>query len=214
MVEDFPFLDTVILDDAFQHRRITGHLNIVCTTFSKPFFEDQMMPMGRLRESISGIQRADALFVNRCPHDFNASEFTQKAIKFVPDSIPIFYTQIQYGEIVGPLPKKNKWHLIAGIADPLPFSEYVSSQFQVISERIFPDHHTFTEVELSELNVMAKQLPPDEGIITTHKDYMRLLDSFSTCPDLKSNLYYLPIEMSFVNQEKEFWAWLGNKMKR
>lgn len=61
---------------------------------------------------------------------------------------------------------------------------------------------------------MAKQLPPDEGIITTYKDYMRLLDSFSTCPDLKSNLHYLPIEMSFLNQEKEFWAWLGNKMKR
>ena len=214
MVDDFPFIDTVILDDAFQHRRITGNLNIVCTTFNKPFFEDQMMPIGRLRESISGIHRADALFVNRCPQDFNASEFTRKARKYVPDSIPIFYTQVRYGEIVGPLPKKNKWHLLAGIADPLPFSDYVSSQFHVLSERIFPDHHTFTEVELNELNVMAKQLPPDEGIITTHKDYMRLLDSFSTCPDLKSNLYYLPIEMSFVNQEKEFWAWLANKMKR
>lgn len=214
MVEDFPFLDTVILDDAFQHRRIAGNLNIICTTYNKPFFEDQLMPLGRLRESISGIQRADALFVNRCPRDFNASEFTRKARKYVPDSMPIFYTQVKYGEIVGPHPKKIKWHLLAGIADPAPFSEYVSSQFQVISERIFPDHHSFTEDELSELNVMAKQLAPDEGIITTYKDYMRLMDSFSDCPDLKSNLYYLPIEMSFLNQEKEFWAWLGNKMKR
>jgi len=214
MVDDFPFLDTVILDDAFQHRRITGNLNIVCTTFDKPFFEDQMMPMGRLRESISGIQRADALFVNRCPNNFNASEFTQKARKYVPDSIPIFYTQVQYGEIVGPHAKKIKWHLIAGIADPTPFSEYVSSQFQVVSERIFPDHHAFSNDELSELNQMAQKLSDDEGILTTHKDYMRLLDSFSSCPDLKSNLSYLPIEMSFLNQEKEFWAWLTNKMKR
>ena len=206
--------DLILLDDAFQHRRITGNLNIVCTTFSKPFFEDQMMPMGRLRESISGIHRADALFVNRCPQDFNASEFTRKAIKYIPDSIPIFYTQVQYGEIVGPLPKKNKWHLIAGIADPLPFSEYVSSQFQVISERIFPDHHAFSYDEISELNQMAQKLPVDEGILTTHKDYMRFLDSFSSFPDLKQKLHYLPIEMSFVNQEKEFWAWLANKMKR
>lgn len=214
MVDDFPFLDTVILDDAFQHRRITGNLNIVCTTYNKPFFEDQMMPMGRLRESISGIHRADALFVNRCPQDFNESEFTRKARKYIPDSMPIFYTQVKYGQIVGPPAKLIKWHLLAGIADPTPFSDYVSSQFQVISERIFPDHHSFTEVELSELNLMAKQLTPDQGIITTYKDYMRLLDSFSACPDLKSNLHYLPIEMSFVNQEKEFWAWLANKMKR
>lgn len=214
MVEDFPFLDTVILDDAFQHRRITGNLNLVCTTYNKPFFEDQMMPLGRLRESISGIQRADALFVNRCPQDFNAPEFTQIARKYIPYSMPIFYTQVKYGQIAGPHPYKIKWHLLAGIADPIPFSEYVSSQFQVISERIFPDHHTFSEAELYELNLLAMQLAPEEGIITTHKDYMRLQDSFSTCPDLKSNLHYLPIEMSFVNQEKEFWAWLGNKMKR
>ncbi len=214
MVEDFPFLDTVILDDAFQHRRITGNLNIVCTTFKKPFFEDQMMPMGRLRESISGIHRADALFVNRCPQDFNESEFTRKARKYVPDSIPIFFTQIQYGQIVGHPAKKIKWHLLAGIADPTPFSEYVSSQFKVLSERIFPDHHAFSNNEIIELNLMAQKLPDDEGILTTHKDYMRFIDLFSSFPDLKQKLHYLPIEMSFVNQEKEFWAWLANKMKR
>ncbi len=214
MVDDFPFLDTVILDDAFQHRRITGNLNIVCTTFIKPFFEDQMMPMGRLRESISGIHRADALFVNRCPQDFNESEFTRKTRKYVPDSMPIFYTQVKYGGIVGPPAKKIKWHLLAGIADPLPFSDYVSSQFQVVSERIFPDHHAFSNDEISELNQMAQKLPVDEGILTTHKDYMRFIDSSSSFPDLKEKLHYLPIEMSFVNQEKEFWAWLANKMKR
>jgi len=214
MVEDFPFLDTVILDDAFQHRRITGNLNIVCTTFKKPFFEDQMMPMGCLRESISGIHRADALFVNRCPQDFNESEFTRKARKYIPSSIPVFYTQVKYGGIIGPPAKLIKWHLLAGIADPTPFSDYVSSQFQVVSERIFSDHHAFSKDEISELNQMAQKLPNDEGILTTHKDYIRFIDSFSSFPDLKQKLHYLPIEMSFVNQEKEFWAWLANKMKR
>lgn len=214
MVADFPFLDTIILDDAFQHRQISGKLSIICTTFQKPFFEDHLMPMGRLRESISGIKRADAVFINRCPEDFNESLFTLKARKYIPDVIPIFYTQVQYGDICGPNLKRLKWHLLAGIADPTPFSDYVSNQFHVLSERIFPDHHAFSKAELIELNLMAKQLPPEEGIITTYKDYMRFLDSFSTCPDLEANLYYLPIEMSFINQEKEFWAWLSNKMKR
>lgn len=214
MVEDFPFLDTVILDDAFQHRRISGNLNIVCTTYDKPFFEDHLMPMGRLRESIAGINRADALFVNRCPQDFNELEFTRNARKYVPASIPIFYMQIQYGEIVGPPAKLIKWHLLAGIADPTPFSDYVSSKYQVLSERIFPDHHTFSKKELIELNQMAQKLPDDEGILTTHKDYMRLIDVFSNHPNLKLKLHYLPIEMVFINQEKEFWAWLSNKMKR
>jgi len=214
MLEDFPFLDTVILDDAFQHRRITGHLNIVCTTFNKPFFDDQMMPLGRLRESISGIHRADALFVNRCPQAFNEFEFTQKARKFVPVTIPIFFTQIQYGNILGPDTQRFKWHLLAGIADPTPFFDYVSSQFEVLSKRIFPDHHAFSVNELQELNQMAQKLQNDEGILTTHKDYMRLMGSFSSFPDLKQKLHYLPVEMSFVNQEKEFWTWLAHKMQR
>jgi len=214
MLEDFPFLDTVILDDAFQHRRITGHLNIVCTTFNKPFFDDQMMPLGRLRESISGIHRADALFVNRCPQAFNEFEFTQKARKFVPVTIPIFFTQIQYGNILGPDTQRFKWHLLAGIADPTPFFDYVSNQFEVLSKRIFPDHHAFSVNELQELNQMAQKLQNDEGILTTHKDYMRLMGSFSSFPDLKQKLHYLPVEMSFVNQEKEFWTWLAHKMQR
>jgi tetraacyldisaccharide 4'-kinase len=214
MLEDFPFLDTVILDDAFQHRRITGHLNIVCTTFNKPFFDDQMMPLGRLRESISGIHRADALFVNRCPQAFNEFEFTQKARKFVPVTIPIFFTQIQYGNILGPDTQRFKWHLLAGIADPTPFFDYVSNQFEVLSKRIFPDHHAFSVNELQELNQMAQKLRNDEGILTTHKDYMRLMGSFSSFPDLKQKLHYLPVEMSFVNQEKEFWTWLAHKMQR
>jgi tetraacyldisaccharide 4'-kinase len=214
MLEDFPFLDTVILDDAFQHRRITGHLNIVCTTFNKPFFDDQMMPLGRLRESISGIHRADALFVNRCPQAFNEFEFTQKARKFVPETIPIFFTQIQYGNILGPDTQRFKWHLLAGIADPTPFFDYVSNQFEVLSKRIFPDHHAFSVNELQELNQMAQKLQNDEGILTTHKDYMRLMGSFSSFPDLKQKLHYLPVEMSFVNQEKEFWTWLAHKMQR
>lgn len=214
MLEDFPFLDTVILDDAFQHRRITGHLNIVCTTFNKPFFDDQMMPLGRLRESISGIHRADALFVNRCPQAFNEFEFTQKARKFVPVTIPIFFTQIQYGNILGPDTQRFNWHLLAGIADPTPFFDYVSSQFEVLSKRIFPDHHAFSVNELQELNQMAQKLQNDEGILTTHKDYMRLMGSFSSFPDLKQKLHYLPVEMSFVNQEKEFWTWLAHKMQR
>lgn len=90
----------------------------------------------------------------------------------------------------------------------------MSSQFKVLSERIFPDHHAFSNDEISELNQMAQKLTDEEGILTTYKDYMRLMDSFSSFPDLKQKLHYLPIEMSFVNQEKEFWAWLANKMKR
>jgi tetraacyldisaccharide 4'-kinase len=214
MLANYPFLDTILLDDAFQHRRVTGNLNIICTTFHKPFFEDQLMPLGRLRESISGIKRADAIFVNRCPEHFNALEFEKKAKKFIPYDIPIFYTRVKYGHINGPNPPLLKWHLLAGIADPAPFIAYATNKFQILSERIFPDHHAFSKDEISELNLMAQKLPDDEGILTTHKDYMRLLDSFSSFPDLKRKVHYLPIEMSFINQEKEFWAWLSDKMKR
>jgi len=66
-VEMMPDVDVLILDDAFQHRSIKGVVNLVCSTFSQPFYADSLLPNGRLRESAKGISRADAVIVTRCP---------------------------------------------------------------------------------------------------------------------------------------------------
>lgn len=212
-VQQMPELDVLLLDDAFQHRSIKGAVNLVCSTFSQPFFNDQLMPQGRLRESAKGIKRADAVIVTRCPAILTKeqkSNFAQGVLRNTKEEKPIFYTSVRYGKPQGPrdyLP--NKWSLFAGIADPKPFFAYAASLGHIYEEVTYADHHRFTEVELMELEQQAKGMAGDEGFLTTHKDYVRLEASLVQLPNLANHLYYLPMEMYFIDQEEQFWDWLG-----
>jgi tetraacyldisaccharide 4'-kinase len=122
---------------------------------------------------------------------------------------PIFYTSVRYGKPVGPrdhLP--TKWSLFAGIADPSPFFTAASSLGIIQEEVIFKDHHVFTEIELTDLEMQAKSMAGDEGFLTTHKDFVRLQSHLRQHPNLENHLYYLPMEMYFIDQEEQFWEWI------
>jgi tetraacyldisaccharide 4'-kinase len=212
-VEKMPEVDVLLLDDAFQHRSLKSSLNLVCSTFDKPFYQDTLLPHGRLRESAKGIERSDAVIVTRCPSILTKeqkSNFAQGVLRNSKEEKPIFYTSVRYGKPVGPrehLP--SKWSLFAGIADPKPFFTYASTLGQIQEEVIYGDHHRFTEVELLELEQQAKTMAGDEGFLTTHKDFVRLQSHLSQLPNLGNHLYYLPMEMYFIDQEEQFWDWLG-----
>jgi tetraacyldisaccharide 4'-kinase len=212
-VKQMTELDVVLLDDAFQHRSIKGSVSLVCSTFSQPFYADSLLPQGRLRESAKGIKRADAVIVTRCPGILTKeqkSNYAQGVLRNSKQEKPIFYTGVRYGKPQGPrehLP--TKWSLFAGIADPKPFFTYASSLGQILEEVIYEDHHRFTEVEILELEQQAKLMSGDEGFLTTHKDYVRLMTQMKDLPNLANHLYYLPMEMYFIDQEEQFWDWLG-----
>jgi tetraacyldisaccharide 4'-kinase len=212
-VQEMPEVDVLILDDAFQHRSIKGEVNLVCSTFSRPFYQDSLLPHGRLRESAKGISRADAVIVTRCPSILTKeqkSNFAQGVLRNSREEKPIFYTSVRYGKPVGPrehLP--TKWCLFAGIADPQPFFLASASLGLVLEEVVYKDHHEYTEIELLEFEQQAKSMSGDEGFLTTHKDFVRFQAHLGAMPNLANHLYYLPMEMYFIDQEEQFWDWLG-----
>lgn len=211
--QQMPAVDVLFLDDAFQHRSIKASLNLVCSTFSRPFYQDSLLPHGRLRESATGISRADAVIVTRCPSILTKeqkSNFAQGVLRNSKEEKPIFYTSVRYAKPVGPrehLP--SKWSLFAGIADPNPFFESAARLGSIQEEVVYKDHHVFTDIELSDLEQQAKSMAGDEGFLTTHKDYVRLQSHLRLLPNLENHLYYLPMEMYFIDQEEQFWDWLG-----
>ena len=204
-------VDTLFLDDAFQHRAIKGHLNLVCTTYDKPFFADKLLPLGRLRESVEGIKRANALIVNRCPNVLSA----EKKAAFESYGHPVFYTKVTYGMPVGAnLEEIKQWHLVAGIADPMPFFKHAKQLGDIRSQESYEDHYAFHEADFQYWEYIAKQCSSDTAILTTHKDYMRFQERLSGYPSLANRLYYLPMQMEFVASESEFWAWIKQSLKR
>jgi tetraacyldisaccharide 4'-kinase len=208
-IEQMADLQTVILDDAFQHRALRGDLNMICTTFLKPFFSDQIMPLGRLRESIDGLKRAQAIIVNRCPAGLTA----EQRAPFLTYGLPVFFTQVVYANPVGPkLHEMKRWHLFAGIADPWPFFKYAKSLGQIINQDTYPDHYLFKEADYQFWEKLASELNHDTGILTTHKDFVRMEEHLETYPNLKSRLYYLPMQMEFIDQETDFWDWMATQI--
>ena len=218
MKKDLPDLSCIILDDAFQHRSLKPTLSIICTTFQDPFFDDHVFPMGRLREARTGIKRADAVIVTRCPDQLSVEKktrFRKRIHSYAKDDIPVFFAGIQYGQAIGhDLGLIKQWHLVAGIANPELFFEKAMSLGSILSQKTYADHHHFSNEELTQMNSLALNMPEHEAFLTTHKDFVRFQDHFQKFPHLKSKLYYLPMEMYFLDGNQGFWAWLGMKLGR
>lgn len=193
--------EIILLDDAFQHRKVKAGFYILLTAYNDLFLEDCLLPAGNLRESRAGAKRASVIVVTKCPSDL--SEVEQDKIERLINrengkNIPIFFTSISYddniynenGSIKVSEIKNQSKILLAGIAKPKPFFDYLKSEIDEILT--YPDHHNFSEKDILEIQTKAK----NGIIITTEKDYVRLKDSI-----LVKQLYYLPIKTTFISNE-------------
>lgn len=203
--ETVPENELIILDDAFQHRAVKAGLNILITDFNKPLSSDYLMPVGTLRESRSGKNRADIIIVSKTPSNCNESIKNQivKSLNFNPDSI--FFSHISYAPMI-PFGKKiesfKKVILVTGIANPKPLVEFISKQYEV-EEITFGDHHSFTSADILRIHQKFDTFASDETIIlTTEKDYMRLKDYTSEWNLQNYPWYFQPITIEIENEEK------------
>ncbi len=193
--------EIILLDDAYQHRKVKAGFYILLTTFSDLYCDDYILPTGNLRESRSGSKLANIVIVTKCPKDLskeNQNDIKNKLQLNVNQLL--FFSFIDYDEKIYSenesldlieISDKEKL-LIAGIANPKSFFDYLKSENDSILE--FPDHHSFSEKEILEIKNQSKS----KIIITTEKDYVRLKN------ESISNLYYLPIKSSFIENSNVF----------
>jgi len=190
--------EIILLDDAFQHRKVTPAFSILLTPFNDLYTKDLLLPAGNLRESKRGATRADVVIVTKCPEGVAYSKLQQiqydMELEFPQKT---FFSKIGYAtEIQGiteslPLTYLADKHftLVTGIANPKPLVAFLEGKGMKFHHQKFPDHHHFSDSEV-------EQLKKNEIILTTEKDYMRLapkLDKFA--------LYYIPIETILLNDQ-------------
>lgn len=194
--------EIILLDDAFQHRKVKASLYILLTAYNDLYADDYILPTGNLRESRSGANRAKIIIVTKCPPKLSLDEKNSIKSKLnLNSNQQLFFTSISYDEAVfsedkqipvAEIQKVNKV-LLAGIAKPEPFFNHLKKENDEILK--FPDHHDFSDSEIAEIKVKAK----DKLIVTTEKDYVRILNKFP-----KEQLYYLPIQSSFLENRTDF----------
>lgn len=199
--------DVFLLDDAFQHRHVKAGLNIVLSDFCQPFFKDFMLPAGNLREWSIGINRADVLVFTKCPDNLNekTKEYFKNKVNF--NSENIFFSKIKYGELIpfGSVDKtKAKTILIVtGIANPSPLVQHFKRNYHVELLK-FPDHYDFTLKDIEDIHQKFDNFEVrDKIIVTTEKDYVRLLQ-----PNLIEKIkiypwFYQSIDIE-IDREEEF----------
>ncbi len=212
-----PEITLILLDDAFQHRRITPGLSILLIDFNRPIEKDRFLPYGNLRDSKNQIHRAHVIIVTKAPKDIKPIDMRviSQNLNIKPYQT-IFFTGSDFGLWKSVYPNSNypidierikseNWHILAfaGIASPESLQTYartVSKNVQLIA---FPDHHAFTQKDIEKITDKFKAISSEKKILlTTEKDAVRLTDIEIKDSEIRNKMYYVPIQPTVINQDK------------
>lgn len=208
----------IILDDAFQHRAVRPHLNILLMDYSRPFYDDYPFPAGRLREFRSGARRADGIVVTKCPLNLWGTEqqrISQKIRPYTQAETPIFFAGLQYGQPLSFARHPATTHLdavvlVSGLANADPLEQYVRQAFRLNHHYRFADHYTYTRADLDRV---LSRLPDNTALLTTEKDWVKLDALLSPAERTTLPLYYLPVTVQFLaGQEQAFAEFLDDNL--
>ena len=217
--------DLIILDDAYQHRALKPTVSIVLVDYSRPVYNDHLLPFGRLRDLPERIGAADIIIVSKCPNELNAWEKCSWAENlgirnFDASSCSgirkngrrqhIFFSTICYDGAEAVFPEGDPRYiytkrliLFSGIANDAPLLSYLSSDYKIVRHFRFPDHHKFSRSDINTIASAAREFPTSV-IMTTEKDCQRVRDCHKIKEELKQRMFYSPIKTAFLTEnEKE-----------
>lgn len=208
LLQELDGTDTVILDDALQHRRVKPGFSILLTEFNNPFYSDYLMPYGRLRESPEGAKRADVIVVTKCPahiDDEVVMEFEHNIRQY--SDKPVFFSTVRYTDPVAfgsAQTCSSKVILLSGIANAHILEAYVRKTFNLVKHFAFRDHYFYTRSDVQKLSAFLKEQQGEVSILTTEKDYVKLERSGLKPMVAPLPIFYLPIEAEFIRNGKDF----------
>jgi tetraacyldisaccharide 4'-kinase len=205
ILSEHPDINLILLDDAFQHRRVKPGFQILLTDYNNLFVDDFLLPAGRLRESKRGAARADAIVVTKCPPAIGDDEMIsiESSIRRY-SSRAVFFSRIGYGHLlpvteVAPY-KPEKVILVSGIANTVPLEAYIARNYELVRHFSFADHHRYSKADIDAICEAAATT--GAVVVTTEKDMVKM--NTETFRSASVYLHYLPIEIEFLKDGKEF----------
>lgn len=202
--------DVIILDDAFQHRRLYRDIDFVLVDATVGFGNGFLLPRGILREPLEALARADAIVMTRS--DLTDSAFDAEIAKALPH-IPVFRSVNQpflYGVVkaneempndIAAKPDSNDLGFlqnkrilgVSGIARNTEFKRMVADVFgQLVDFLEFPDHYAYSVADLHRIFKRAGHFSVD-CVVTTQKDYARIQGRMKA-----------PVDMAVIGIQMDF----------
>lgn len=207
-------IDWFLLDDGFQHLKLSRDADVVLVDATDPFGGGRVLPAGRLREPLGALRRAEIVVITR---SVQAPSPAIEAIIRRHTSSPIFYASTRLESVLRiprfdvALPRedwqKARFMAFCGIGNPSAFFEDLRNWgFQVVQQRSFADHHEYTAREATELELAASNCGAD-ALLCTEKDVWNLRNvKFPT----------LPVFCCWISFDlpESFWSALADAMRR
>lgn len=206
----FPHINLILLDDAFQYRKLKPMISVLLLDYHRPIDNDTLLPLGRLREPQHATERADMIVITKCddrmsPIEFRALSKTINTLSFQK----IFFSSIEYQDIKPVFPDYSPFSgslenltsddsvlLVTGIAHPKSFVKYFKKFPCKVRILRFPDHHDFSKSDLRRIaRYYAKMGGKRKIIVTTEKDSVRMLHNPYFPYKLKPYTFFLPIKI-------------------
>lgn len=178
--------DVVLLDDGFQHRRLARDLDIVAIDATDPWGGGYLFPRGLLRESLSGIARAQAVVLTRAEAvtPQRRTEIRHVLAGACHGRLPAVWMEATHRPVrlrsatsdTQPLERLDRGRIaaFAGIGNPAAFRGSLAALgVDLVGFRPFPDHHAYTPADLQTLGDWATGLDADL-VVTTLKDLVKV----------------------------------------
>jgi len=207
ILHQFPEVQVILMDDAFQHRAVKPQFSILVTDYEKPFYKDYLLPFGRLREARKGAGRADVIVVTK------ADGISEDEMKIMSTCIrqqagvkPVFFSGLQYQPPL-PIHHQNpidkKVLLVSGIAKNAHFAREVSKLYEVARHFRFEDHHVYSIEDIQRIQQSADEFHVST-ILTTEKDMVKLITPQMLPLLQRKNWFYLPVRTVFLKDGMHF----------
>jgi len=199
--------DTLILDDGFQYLPLRGQLQLLLVDKTNPFGNRRLLPRGILREPVSHLKRASYIFLTKSDgeKDFELEQTIRQynktaeiiecahKLRYLVDFSTNERFELSYL-------KDKKIACFSAIAAPESFERFLREfGAKLVYKKRFLDHHRFTEDELNEVFLNAKNAGA-EFIVTTEKDSVRIDSAYkSVIP-----FYYTKLEIEILSGTEDF----------
>lgn len=202
--------DLIVLDDAFQYRKLAATVNVVLVDYTRPVNKDFLLPWGRLRDLPSRLRKAEAVILTKCPPYLDDWEKAQwrKQLGLRAEQA-LFFTTVSYAAAEPVFPEADSHYiysqrlvLVTGIANDAPLRSHLSDTYKIVRRLEFPDHHRYTRADMHKLESAIKE-NPTACLMTTEKDAQRVRDVQNVADNLKQRLFYLPVQATFLTPEEE-----------
>lgn len=219
LLKRFP-VDVFVLDDGMQHVQLERDCNLVVIDALQPFGERDPIPLGRLREPMDALRRADLFLITRSESGARINGI-EGAIRRYNTKAPIFRSRVKplcwmdarTGESFPMEYLEGKPSVaFCGLANPNSFFQTARGLGLSVKARVpFPDHHVYRPAEIKRLDGLAASTG-SKILVTTEKDAQNLEAGWEQAVT-RSELYWLRIGIE-VDNEAELLARVVEKLRR